>query len=235
MPRPQHRPRLPGARTRAARLVTGSSPRVHDRATGGRGVGPPLRYCRGERRSVAHAPGRIGARGCLDGALRRVRGARLDGALRRPRRRARRLVRRARARGDGVHRPVRLRQDDDPAHPQPHERPRAGSRGRGLRALPRQRPLRARRRRGRGAPAHRDGLPASPTPSRARSATTSPSGRARSGSRATSTSASSARCARPRSGTRSRIASAATPGGSRAVSSSASASPAAWRSSPRCC
>ena len=99
-------------------------------------------------------------------------------------------------------------------------------------AVPRPRPLRLECRPGRGAPADRDGLPeAEPVPEvdlrqhRLRPARARDEGRSRRPRRAVA-------ARRPRSGTRSRTGSRTTPSGSRAVSSSASASRARSPSSP---
>ena len=73
--------------------------------------------------------------------------------------------RRAQEHGDGVHRPVGLREEH--VHPllQPHERPHPGCQGLGHGPLPRPGSVRPRRRRGRDSAAHRHGLPeAEPVP-----------------------------------------------------------------------
>ena len=63
------------------------------------------------------------------------------------------------ARDHRPHRPVRMRQVDAPPIPQPHERPHPGREGRGRDRLPGRGHLRTRRRRDRGAPSRRHGLP----------------------------------------------------------------------------
>ena len=143
------------------------------------------------------------------------------------------------ARGHRLHRPVRLRQVDLPAHAEPHARghPRRPRRGRG--AARRREPLRPRRRPGARAPPGRHGVPAAePVPDdvdqreRARRRQAEQQAHAPSPSRRRS---SSSRCAAPTSGTRSRTASTSPARASPAASSSASASPARSRWRPRCC
>ena len=136
---------------------------------------------------------------------------------------------------DGVHRPVRLRQVDVPALPEPDERHHPGHARRGRRPPRRQGHLRARHRRRGPAPAGRDGLPeVEPLPQvdlrqrRVRPADQ----RARAAARSCR-SASRRRCAAPRSGTRSRTGSTPPRSGSRAASSSGSASRARSPSSRR--
>ena len=122
----------------------------------------------GRRRRIAAQPGRAcraTTRPPRGRSSSRVRRRRPERPLRRLPCRAGRDDRRAPARDHGLHRPVGLRQDDGHALLQPDERLHRVGQGRGHDQLPRRQPLRQRRRRHRGAAAHRDGVPeAEPVP-----------------------------------------------------------------------
>ena len=84
----------------------------------------------------------------------------------------------------GAHRPLRLRQDDGPALPEPDERPDRGRADRGQAPVPRRRPVRRARSTRSRSDAGSGWSSRSPTRSRSRSTTTSRSGRRSPGSRA---------------------------------------------------